>query len=133
MNILIPMSGCALVVLAACAHRPAAPVAATAAGPTATPHRVDVVPRLLGCAGYNPPPVAQGGRNRVRVTFVVDSNGVVVPGTPRPVTNRFTAKGGNAVSTALRQALTCRYEPARHGDQPVAARATYDFYYYRTN
>jgi hypothetical protein len=119
-----------LVLATACAHQPnAAAASPVAAGAFSS---VDVAPRLLGCANYAAPVTGREGarrRQKVRVSFLVNADGTVAPGSVQPVLSRFTQRNGPAVATALEQALTCRYEPAVRGGRPVVARAAHEFIY----
>ena len=133
MRRLAPVSACAVLVLtAACARRPAP----TAAGPVAalTPSAVDVGPRLVGCTGYTAPVVSSGaGYQLVVVRVLVTPEGTVAPGSAQVVQSRGTQRAlrrdPDTVIRAVSQALSCRFEPARRGGQPVAARTTQRFVY----
>jgi hypothetical protein len=131
MRSLASVGACAvLLVGAACVHRPAAPAGSLAAVPESP--SVDVAPRLLGCTKYSAPVAGREGarrREKVRVSFLVNADGTVAPGSVQPVMSRFTRRTGPAVDVALEQALTCRYEPALRNGQPVAARTSYEFIY----
>ena len=92
-------------------------------------------PRLLGCDGQ-PPLRSTGYPLGVNLELVVDSTGRVDPGTivdrtERPMrpghgydTTNFHPIPADAVQKARLIAATCRFTPARRGDQALAYRTT---------
>ena len=64
---------------------------------------------------------------------LVNPDGTVAPGSAQPVQSRggqrALRRDPDTVIRAVSQALSCRFEPARRGGQPVAARTTQRFVY----
>jgi hypothetical protein len=93
--------------------------------PVYRPSEVDRAPRLMGCSGYSPPPVAYIRYSPVTVTFVVAASGFVDPGSI--VLTRAPSSDPTAQTRALNIARGCAYQPGVLRAEPVAVRVSTTF------
>ena len=82
---------------------------------------VDSPPRLIQCAEADPSVAPAETADNLRVSFTVQPNGMVAPGSVRIVNQPSTALREN-VERAQQLAPTCRYEPGFVDGRPVAVR-----------
>ncbi len=88
---------------------------------------VDEPPRELACP-FDDPQRVPPPELRVSLSFVVSERGEVVPGTVRIRPSHHSEADTWRQERAMEMVLSCRYEPARIKDRPVAVRYHETFY-----